>query len=465
MILPRNGRVIIIDDQADQALPLINAFSKYNIASTYFNATKETIPVKRFNDVRVVFLDINLNDGPSNWSIERSLLIAYVTAIIEPGTPYILFVWSVKEDTQFSDVVKLFDEELSDYKPILAPMKMDKSSFFKREELAGKDVWVLNYSLQETIDKIKKKINEGLAEFDSLEALLKWENVVSDASALVVNDILILANNKDDINNDLKQIYYNLSHAYWGKTLIGKSPQEIIAKSLLNLNILLNDKIEYKLGSDFKIDLIRDFPPNPIIDIESKSKLNTRLLFSEDVIAEALPGNLYLLENEPYKRDIIENLVDRITFGTDYCTVLDVSKDDFWEGQDIKKKHKKPFTSFSFKKVEEVIKDANYFEIELTPICDYSQNNRLFCRMISGVILDQKYFRNQKRSASFFFVSPLFLMDGKPVNFYCDFRYTKSTDIKSINGIMPKLRIRHSFQAEIQSHLARQISRPGIVAL
>src|SRR6187402_162961 len=120
MLLPTNGRVIIIDDVAEQAVPLISVLSKFNVPSSYFNAQIESLPLKKINDVRVLFLDINLNGGQQpNWPIEKGMLISNITNIIEAKVPYVLFVWSVNESSQFDDVVELFDQELLEYKPLI----------------------------------------------------------------------------------------------------------------------------------------------------------------------------------------------------------------------------------------------------------------------------------------------------------------------------------------------------------
>ena len=466
MILPRNGRVIIIDDVRDQAIPLILALSKYNISTIFFDAQKQSLPITKIKDVRILFLDINLNGGQQpNWETEKAIIRKNITSIIEPKVPYILFVWSVNETDHIKDLRKLFDEELIDYKPIVDLIEMDKNSMFKLDiDDTGKEIWTLNFSPEETIELIKTKVDKGISDIDSIEALLKWEDIVNDSSALVVNDILRLANLKSNLQGDLKQIYYNLAHAYWGKTLTA-NPSETIAKSLVNLNSILSDKIEFKLSTEFKIELLKGFPDKPTFDLSINPHLNTKLLFTEDVTSQPIPGNLYVFENNPHKKTIIEDLIDRSKFGEEYCGEKGINRTDFYDGPDIKKEHKREFVSYCFKKIGEIVDEGVFMELELTPICDYSQGNRVFCRIVSGVILDNKYWSKKKNSATYLYISPMFLLGGKVVNFYCDFRYVKSVDIESLAGIKPILKIRHLFQSDIQSQLARQVSRPGIVSL
>lgn len=462
MNLPKNGRVIIIDDKPSQAMPLIQALAKNKISTTYFDAKKETFPVSQYYDVRVLFLDINLNDGPSVWETEKSLLINTIQQIIAPKTPYIIFLWSVNEVDNTSDVIKLFKEELNDYAPLIEAIPLKKYELFDINVDSGEYEIASGINI---IKEIEERITQGLKSIDSIEALLKWEDIVSDSAALVVNDIVKLSQLNNEANIGLKHIYYNLAHAYWGQTLKGQTPNEITAKSLVSLNSILSDKIEFKLSNELKIEFLNGFPEKMKIESAVKSEINTRLLFSEDVVELPLPGNLYLRNNDAYKKKIVEDLIDRRTFSMDYCKENSIDRKDFFEGDEIKTEYKKPFEKYGFKKTGQAVNDGIYMELELTPICDYSQNNRIFCRMISGVILNEEYWYNRKRNAEYFYVSPTFVLDGKLVNFYCDLRYVMSIPPESLQGIKPRMRIRHLFQTDIQSQLARQVSRPGIVSL
>ena len=64
MSLPINGRITIIDDQFDQALPIINVLSKNKQAYTYYSGDLQFLPNQDEvpNDIRLLFLDINLID-------------------------------------------------------------------------------------------------------------------------------------------------------------------------------------------------------------------------------------------------------------------------------------------------------------------------------------------------------------------------------------------------------------------
>lgn len=468
MIIPKNGRVIILDDKIEQALPLIKVLSKNKIAFTYYSEEIEYLPNENnpHDDVRLIFLDINLSDGGAPEESIKSQLKNTLQRIIKSGTPYIAAIWSLKENEYENLLQDLFDNLIPGLKP-LRIINLTKSDYFDLDLVDdGNEGQKAEYNASEGfLEKLTNKITDSLNSIDALEALLKWEELVDKSSALVVNEIFNLAQKNGNLNNDLKQVYYNLAYGYWGKTLKRKNPDEIIIKSLYGLNSILMDKIEYLLLKQLKVELIQDFPQGPDFVSKIRAELNTRLLFTEDIFEEPLPGNLYKSDNDVYKKNIVESILDRNTFCIDYCTENDIDEKDFYEGLNIKQEYKRPSIKYCYNKEREAIEEAVYFEIELTPICDYSQDNMKFCRMVSGVILDEKYRTKVKRNADFFYTSPLFMLDGKNVYFYCDLRYVQSKLIPDLNGIKPMLRVRHLFQADIQSHLARQVSRPGIVSI
>ena len=64
-ILPINGRVAIVDNSLEQAQPLMQELSKRRIPFEYYDGKYENFPDEDtdYNDIRVLFLDLNLIDN------------------------------------------------------------------------------------------------------------------------------------------------------------------------------------------------------------------------------------------------------------------------------------------------------------------------------------------------------------------------------------------------------------------
>ena len=55
-IIPLNGRIAIVDDQIEQALPLMRVFAKNNIPYVFYKGTDfDYLPEKPENDIRILF--------------------------------------------------------------------------------------------------------------------------------------------------------------------------------------------------------------------------------------------------------------------------------------------------------------------------------------------------------------------------------------------------------------------------
>ena len=95
-MIPLNGRIAIVDDKIDQASPLMRVFAKNNIPYVYYEGTNpDYFPEKPENDIRILFLDLNLLDGRDNQPKEiRSTLFAAISHIISPNNyPYLLILF------------------------------------------------------------------------------------------------------------------------------------------------------------------------------------------------------------------------------------------------------------------------------------------------------------------------------------------------------------------------------------
>jgi len=456
-MLPKNGRVLIIDDEAQQVIPLQLALSKFQISTTWYNGEIDYLPEIKYNDVRIIILDLNLVGSSSlNWVSDKSIIISTFTNILEKGIPYVIFLWSMNETEHLEDVSKLFDEELKEYKPIVPLISINKSDFFDEGfDKDEKPFWVLkNPNSNEVIETLKHYISEGISKnIDSIEALFKWENIVSESSAYVVNDIINLALLTGDINSGLKSIYFNLAKAYWGKHVSKQDFPEIIKSSLPNLNLILNDYVDSLIAAKLQIEhfIQSDFEKD--LDSLLVANVNSKLLLSFDKTETVVPGNVYNNSNDRgMKNRIIQDIIDDSTFIDEFEPTL--NKDETESKDSL-------FQKFINTIRQRLASESTSINIEVTPICDYSQKKYVNNRIIGGVLLPIKYLVNLKRTADFFYTSAPILYNKEIFVIVIDFRYLESKDSGTLKNSI--FRIRHVFLNEIQVNLARQISRPGLI--
>lgn len=115
MNIPQNGRIVIIDDKIDQALPLINVLAQRRCPYSYFSGELKYLPDEgaNLNDVRILFLDINLIDDKIHTDKElASRLIPVLQRIISKDNyPYILIYWS-RNEKEHSQLKGIFLKEI-----------------------------------------------------------------------------------------------------------------------------------------------------------------------------------------------------------------------------------------------------------------------------------------------------------------------------------------------------------------
>jgi hypothetical protein len=94
MILPNNGTVVVIDNIPSEAEPLLRLLSMNQIPAFYFSEKQEFLPTKGLECVRVVFLDLKLNEFADEKTNISTAIQVLKRIIPENNGPYILVVWS-----------------------------------------------------------------------------------------------------------------------------------------------------------------------------------------------------------------------------------------------------------------------------------------------------------------------------------------------------------------------------------
>lgn len=107
-LIPLNGRIAIVDDQIEQALPLMRIFAKNNIPYVYYKGNDiEYLPEQPENDIRILLLDLNLLGGRDNQPKDiRSSLFSVISHIISPNNyPYVLVLWS-RQEKEYREILE-----------------------------------------------------------------------------------------------------------------------------------------------------------------------------------------------------------------------------------------------------------------------------------------------------------------------------------------------------------------------
>jgi len=451
MNLPLNGRIAIIDNEIDQALPLIRIFSKNQMPYVFYKGDDLSyLPDENsmINDIRLLFLDINLLNSktPSVKEVKSSLYGVIRKVISENNFPYSLIYWS-RQENEYSKVVEdLFNNELSDRKPInLIPFV--KSDFFPNFS----DVEVENHL--DLLNEIKKVIDNQYA----YSYLLNWENTVHLSADKTLQEIFSSYHVFKDWPNNANFILEKLGNAYLGKHFNDNLSEDKIKASFISFNSVFKDTLEHNIYNSVILN-----PQNLTYDItQVQSKVNTineKLNISRNVKHICESGNVIVFEE---RDDLFGKLLNRLISLLQLKNILKNGT------KEIEEVELKKLVSKEHKRIKEEIKKSWVkLAIVVTPVCDYVQKeNKIFDRIVKGVLIPIEFKDFVEDKSEAVYILPFSINhNNKAYIMILDFRYFVTLDLISekVTGLF---RIRQELLSEIQSKLARHINRQGILFL
>ncbi len=434
-IIPLNGRIAIVDDQIEQALPLMRVFAKNNIPYVFYKGTDfDYLPEKPENDIRILFLDLNLLGGRDNQPKDiRSSLYSVIKRIISPDNyPYVLVLWSRQEKEYKEMLEELFKNELKGCAPIVV-QEWIKSDFFPyySDEEVNKDE---EYKI---IDELKKVV----AGFPAYSYLMKWENCIHNSADETIQGIFHDSHSQDDWHSNANCILSMFAKSYLEQHYKDATIEDKAKASLLFLNDVYQDTLETNIASCKHLNV------NSLPSIEDEecnydiaAKINRCLLLSNQYASPCQPGCVQPIDlterNEKYFHELFNNCFNKKDLSTK-------------EAKQLKK---------------DVYKTLQPCQVVVTPVCDFAQKKVKYDRVVRGIIIDAAFKDNVNAQSDAFYVSPVFEYENQKRILVLNYRYLMTYEEYNQYS-NPLFRIRDSLLAEIQSKLARHISRHGIMNL
>jgi hypothetical protein len=453
MNLPLNGRIAIVDDQPSQIEPLMKVLSKRQLPFTYFSGDYNFLPVvgENKNDIRVLFLDINLIDNTERPNKElKSKLIPVLSSIIsEENYPYVIIYWSRHERHKSLVEEEIFGDELKNRKPI-AYLSAMKSDFFNLDGNPTDE-------FDEKIDTLFENVNSLIGNHPAYSYLLNWENQVHLAADNTLQEIFSSYHFFKDWTNNANYLLEKLGNAYLGKHFSDNSPEDKIRASFISFNSVFKDTLESQIYNT-QIPNPKDLKYD-IAQIDSKvSAINEKLNLSKDIVDICQSGNVIVFEEHD---DLFGKLLNRLISLFQLKNLLKI-KDKEIEEVELKKLADK-----EHKRIKKEIKNAWFkLAIVVTPICDFVQkDNKIYDRIVKGVMIPAQYKEYVEDKSEAVYIIPISIKHkDNDYIIILDYRYFVTLDLKSerVSGLF---RVRQELLSEIQSKLARHINRQGILFL
>lgn len=486
MDLPKNGSVVIIDDQMTEALPLMNALSKRGVSYSYYDGKSRNYPVEPLDSVRLIFLDMHLDEasgGATNTKNIVSSLVAGISAIVnENNGPYAVMVWSKHDSQHFVDLKDtLLNKNSVPCKPI-AVLNMEKSLCFEAVS-SGEDGMKVEWKLKDMgMNIIEQNLKTQLELVDSFLVLCNWENGIKKSAKETVQAIGTLFNNKDqNWNDNLKVCMVRMAKAYAGQTL-EISDENTIRNVYYAMNSIINDfngvEVDQRvkvIAGEVRLSQAKEgINGNIIVSLIHEDK--EYILSHSDKKYYIYEDGKSILENGELKKlfntkkdgyDKVRELLCGM-YWTNICSInsllnirnyiLDQKRPgNIYEStQDLKKEICKAH------KIDETMQgDVKGIELEISPICDYAQNKRKRFRIIPGLEIPAEL--KEKDSSKYTYLTIPMMIEGKVRRLLFDFRFYTSEAIDYLDGKKPLYAIGDELLQNIKEELATHSVRSGIV--
>ena len=420
MNLPKNGRIVIVDDDRDEALPLIKTLSKLGHPASFFSGEVDEIPEEPPAGIRILFLDMILaGSDQSDPKVALGPLKSVLNRILTPGNgPFLPIAWTKKPE--YVEELKKYLAQRDFHYPITTLEKSGCRSSDGEYDLG----------------LIQRKLDEAIRGNESLDFFACWENIVHDSAMKTTNQISELKPFHGDWNDEMKSIILKLAQSYAGQQLGKTDPPKVMLNALFALNGVLTDNLYTEIQKDGNLRRVQlnfnrvSDSAAPRVDGMINSKLNLVCDRQQGADSSPAPGAVYM---HHYAQRV--SLADLLRNPND-AGMIDLDK------------------------------DTKHIILEITPACDYAQQKWRVSRLLPGILLPQKHRKKLKGSAQFLYCSPIVKLGNDQLfHLVFDFRFFTSAPFNEIDNSQYRFRIRQELLADIQSHLSWHVSRVGIISL
>lgn len=459
MNIPANGRIAIIDDQIEQAFPLINVLSKNQCPFSYFSGEEKFLPQEgnNYNDIRILFLDINLIDNANheNKVLKARLIPVLKRVISEKNFPYILVYWSRHENEHKILVEDIFKNDLPDRKPI-AFLSQNKLNYFNLDGTQTDQCEELTAQLFETI-------NNAINENPSYSYLLNWENQAHFSIDKTMEEVFKSCHTYESWTENANFLINKLGESYAGKNSYKtQTPEEKIKSSYQAFNNVYFDTIEYSTNNSVISNPVELTYNLELANTDSIYTINKKLLISDERDVMEYSGTVTEDSNSTSDKafeELLNNSFNR-------KVVEDIIVHDPANKEKDKKELDKMINNECSSKRKEIRSTWKKIYFVATPLCDFVQKKYYNSRVVKGILIKAEHLKFIDEKSEAIFISPKFKLDADVYVIVLHFRYFfTANNPEGIKGLIPMFRVRQQLLAEVQSKLARHISRQGVLFL
>ena len=423
----RTARVLVLDDQIEEAKPFMEALAKRGIGATYFSGQDDTLPAEddKLTGIRLAAIDMDLDIASDDARVIVPRLIGTMNRLIAADNgPFLAIAW-----TKHDEYVTTF-REMSQAKlacPPISIIAMPKQQYGD-------------------IEAIFDKVNEAVGNCYPLNLLGFWEQSIHDSSSSVMDIMSRSPGNPITWSNDsIETLRLLIKAAVEEETTFQTKLLALLAAfSSIQLDAVesgtsLSPEKAEELRSPLDTHLASgSSAEQDTSSFDIAATLNRRLWFTKPS-PNVAPGNIY----------------DSSCFPSQARPVFPTLKTLL---QDMGQRLLKPEEKEGWLPVA----------MEVTPLCDYQHGKRKLPRFVCGIAVPTTGINLVKTGG--------YLQRAGPIDFEAEplkgtktivwnAHYIVSVPEEEIAGVSALVRMRQSNLIDVQAWLSMQGNRPGYLSI
>ncbi len=438
------ARVLLLDDESHEALPIIKAFSKVGVPVAYFDGNELPKEKHKLHGVRLAILDMDLGVGGSQENTASTLVQTLSGILSVENGPYGVLIWT--KHPELKDIVTRYIHERSNLpKPVFVVM-LKKADFILRSS-NGRP------ADRFSIGKLSKELIKTLADNSPLECMQSWEGFCFRAATNVTNSLADLTSSATGTLDEWGRVWKDetlklllvISRA---RAEEHHTPENCIPSIFLALNPLHSDRMDVlveEMADDLSGHVDKIMAAQGGSAVERKARVNTMLHLASDQLDIFLPGNLYVF-GKTNRPEFMPSIADVLS------ECIEGKGTQQTENQNI------------------VMNNARLCGLEVTPVCDHAQNKLGLSRVIAGLVIPWEHEKKIKGNAQFLKrVGPLHFasraLPAAPYVLFLNSRYIAAAKPNIVKQRHAAARVRPQLLADIQSWASYQSARQGVMIL
>ena len=450
----RTARALVVDDDYQEAHPVLLALSRLGIGSVYLNGDLELLRENGpFRGIRLAFVDMDLQGAGdiADEDLGRQAAQYLATAVSHENGVLAVLVW-----TKHSEAARAFFCQIRALLPKSAVLE------FGVEEKPAGGLRGNTLALDDAVGKIVKSVSERLKNAPGVHVLWEWEQLTHEAVTTTSENLVDVVRNVPKIDlSDAASVSSALSTslgllAAAARDRKAQTGIEAAGHAFSALVPILEDAADHPAE---QFDSIKETNLSELLAVATDKnalkdrsaarrarygRLNRMVHISRaDPGGTLLPGNVYELNDE---------LAAMLAF--DESRLLAGLVGDAYEQ--------------SVGDTEPTVVIA-----EVTPACDYAQEKVETPRVLGGALIPIARLKNVPSDENIYRAFGVFHFDDDEAHgvsadtfhFALNARFLTGLSAESLECQTPLFRIRQNTLVDVQAWLARYGNRPGVITI